>query len=702
MLKRTFKQLLHISQNAVDAEDKYRPSIPPSDFLFFLHLPNEILFHIFSFLDVKALGRTGRVCVEFCEIHDDPTLWRCLLEKKYGKVGLVINKPVSPKRAQVRRKRRSGSFFVDANNNPMETPRAPSLPLFPTLSPNLSSDLPDTSPTPGEPSPLPPPVLPTPTPAPPLPAPAAPATPVLIMGDADEMDPVNYTSYVKKTIRTVHDVANSTDYEGWDFKEVVRSCVDYNSIAEAMKHLHSEHKCRILVREGTYRETIKIEVPVEIIGIGRMEKILVENNSTANLVTIDTKDSKQIKSFTVLKNLTLCQTGNKLEGGRSSPFFCMMLRSGDILVEKNILISESCSTVCVQHHKGVAILRGNSISGASAGVSIFKCRPDMTVDGNDIHDTGCAGIEIRPGTNPLIVRNKIHNSRSAGIFVFHNSSPISPFHVQGTIIRNDIFENDLSGVDISAGARPMLRHNNIRNGKSIGILIHDGGKGVIEKNEIHHNTKCNIFVQQSGAPIIRKNKIHSSGVGFSGIGEGAAGELVGNAIYNHESEGIGLLYKADPIVRNNKIFANKKAGVVVSHEGRGTFEGNEIYRNAGGGFNIQQREVPAMRDNHVHDNEAVPEDIKRCVMNNECTFSCTGYTFRPQTWFYCDTCAPQKDLGCCESCAKTCHEGHKLSEQKYSQFFCDCGAEWDCKLVKGDRRKAMLQSPVSVTATQSS
>ena len=60
---------------------------------------------------------------------------------------------------------------------------------------------------------------------------------------------------------------------------------------------------------------------------------------------------------------------------------------------------------------------------------------------------------------------------------------------------------------------------------------------MIEKNEIHHNTKCNIFVQQAGTPVIRKNKIHSSGVGFSGIGEGVGGEIVGNSIYDHESEG---------------------------------------------------------------------------------------------------------------------------------------------------------------------
>ena len=140
------------------------------------------------------------------------------------------------------------------------------------------------------------------------------------------------------------DSEKATDYESWNFKDVCRCCVDYNSISEAFKHLPSEGKSRILIREGmfsfilvsnskwhitgTYRESIKIEFPVEVIGIGRVEKIVVENLNPTNLLTIDTKDSKYLcfihtsantnfdwarlqKSFSVVKNLTLNQAGSK-------------------------------------------------------------------------------------------------------------------------------------------------------------------------------------------------------------------------------------------------------------------------------------------------------------------------------------------------------------------------------------------------------
>lgn len=75
MIKRAMKHILHISSNnTIDAEDRYR-AVASYDFTFFSNLPNEILLLIFSFLDVKTLGRAGRVCMEFNEISEFPDLW---------------------------------------------------------------------------------------------------------------------------------------------------------------------------------------------------------------------------------------------------------------------------------------------------------------------------------------------------------------------------------------------------------------------------------------------------------------------------------------------------------------------------------------------------------------------------------------------------------------------------------------------------
>ena len=57
-----------------------------------------------------------------------------------------------------------------------------------------------------------------------------------------------------------------------------------------------------------------------------------------------------------------------------------------------------------------------------------------------------------------------------------------------------------------------------------------------------------------------------------------------------------------------------------------------------------------------------------------CTFNLTKKQFTKQFWYSCYTCVYSSNAGCCLTCAATCHKGHNLSEPRYSDFFCDCGA----------------------------
>jgi hypothetical protein len=68
-------------------------------------------------------------------------------------------------------------------------------------------------------------------------------------------------------------------------------------------------------------------------------------------------------------------------------------------------------------------------------------------------------------------------------------------------------------------------------------------------------------------------------------------------------------------------------------------------------------------------------EIDECLRNHVCTFVSTGPQFAVQLWYVCMECGLDGSKGCCESCANTCHKGHKLIKQpKAGQFFCDCGA----------------------------
>jgi serine/threonine protein kinase len=94
----------------------------------------------------------------------------------------------------------------------------------------------------------------------------------------------------------------------------------------------------------------------------------------------------------------------------------------------------------------------------------------------------------------------------------------------------------------------------------------------------------------------------------------------------------------------------------------------------------------------------VPVPIQKAVEAGYCTLSLTKYPCG-QYFFNCKTCKLIGNEGCCASCARICHSGHKLSKKKYSvAFFCDCqGCKINCpdepsaQLLKDNLEKEALQ-----------
>jgi hypothetical protein len=67
-----------------------------------------------------------------------------------------------------------------------------------------------------------------------------------------------------------------------------------------------------------------------------------------------------------------------------------------------------------------------------------------------------------------------------------------------------------------------------------------------------------------------------------------------------------------------------------------------------------------------------------CIEKGICTFKNTGKKYSIQSWYQCKTC----DTYCCIVCKEQCHNGHQLSEESKSEFFCDCGAgNVNCKAL---------------------
>jgi F-box protein 11 len=198
--------------------------------------------------------------------------------------------------------------------------------------------------------------------------------------------------------------------------DVFPSRGDFTSIGTAIQA--AQPGDRILVRPGRYQEGLVVDKPLEILGDGPVADIEVETRG-ASVLSFKASIGRVV-------NLTLRQAG------------------GD---------------------------------GTWFGVDITQGR--LELEGCDIasQSSGCVGI--RGGADPRLRRNRIHDSKQTGVYVYDSGL--------GTLEDNDITANSLSGVEIKRGGHPTVRGNRINRNGYRAVYVWDGGRGMIADNDLTGN-----------------------------------------------------------------------------------------------------------------------------------------------------------------------------------------------------------------------
>lgn len=236
-----------------------------------------------------------------------------------------------------------------------------------------------------------------------------------------------------------------------------RGMGDYTTIVAALAAAQPGE--RILVRKGVYEGALTIDKPLELVGDGQPGDVEVRA-SGSNVIVFTASQGR-------IANLTLRQTG----GGEG---FC--------------------------------------------GVNIAAGR--LELEDCDISSQSHACVAIHDSANPIVRRNRIHDGKSGGVYVYDQG--------QGLLEDNDIFANAFSGVSIKTGAAPTLRHNRIHDGKESGVYIYDQGQGLLEDNDIFANADAGVAITMDAAPTLRHNRIHKNGYEAIWVYEQGGGVFEGN------------------------------------------------------------------------------------------------------------------------------------------------------------------------------
>jgi serine/threonine protein kinase len=344
---------------------------------------------------------------------------------------------------------------------------------------------------------------------------------------------------------------------------------DYRTIGEALKNLPAG--ARILVRAGTYSESLLIDKEIEIAAEPSGGAII--ESQDAPCVTIKTDQA-------TVRGLVL--RGRAAEkGGRQ---FAVDIPQGRALIENCNITSDSLAAVAVYGAATTPTIRGTTIhDGLGPGISFYD-RAQGTVEDCDITANVSAGVEIKEGANPTIRNSRIHNGKSNGLLV--SASGI------GVIENCDIYRNAASDVAITSGGNPVFRGGRVHDGKSSAVLVYAGGNGTFDGVEIFAagsmgtDEPSNVEIKESSNPIFRGCRIRDGRGAGVHISKNSQGTIEACEIHGNGGPGVQI-EASNPAVRRSKIYDSAGPGIQILDGSAANVEETEIYRSGSAGIEIE-------------------------------------------------------------------------------------------------------------------
>jgi hypothetical protein len=258
----------------------------------------------------------------------------------------------------------------------------------------------------------------------------------------------------------------------------------YSSINQAIRS--AGPGARISVRPGVYRESLIVDKPIQIMGDGPTEQIIVESQDSPCLI-LRAREGE-------VRGLSLhCY----VEDDRAD---CpaIDIGYGQMLLEGCDVVSNS--SVCI------------SIHGPGAAPTIRQCR---------IHDGSNYGVWLWDNAAGLVEECEIVGMSGAGIMISGDTmeearqmaeSILADMPDKPSAVDDPLSES--TGNTQPAGltsARPIARRCTIHGGQDHGVWVHYKGRGAIEHCRIFDNAMAGVWVDQKSESAIRHCGINRNG-----------------------------------------------------------------------------------------------------------------------------------------------------------------------------------------------
>ena len=235
---------------------------------------------------------------------------------------------------------------------------------------------------------------------------------------------------------------------------------DYNAIATALHN--ARPGARIRVEPGVYhqREVLRIERPVEIVGLGAPGSVVVEaEENVADCFLIRT-------SGVTIRNMAITSRNRHAIKNTASG---TLIEDCDLVGPHNVVYTGEANTMLTLRR---CKLHGSVNNGAWIhGAAVIE---DCEFFGNRWE-----GVIVSDTANFVMRGGKVHDNGRAGVR-FHDQS-------KGSVEGCTIFGNRLSGVQIDATGHGSVFQCQIHRNSAFGITVKEQGEAVAERNDLSGN-----------------------------------------------------------------------------------------------------------------------------------------------------------------------------------------------------------------------
>lgn len=299
----------------------------------------------------------------------------------------------------------------------------------------------------------------------------------------------------------------------------------------------------------------------------------------------------------------------------------IMLRGARITLNANRIRDGRGDGVCCTDADQSTITANNVFNNNQVGLRLMGFETNPSIEQNHVRVNKQHGFVIEEGASGHINNNEVYGNFENGFVLLraanamlsqnkvikHQVGVLFDKKSSGTLIDNDIQENEIYGVNMIGESIPTMRKNRVHHCKDVGVGIGDEAKGLLEDNEI---CSCSIGIELSGKalPFIKKNRVYDTEYGIT-VSDGAGGKIDENRINSITKTGIDVSLGGHPRVYGNKIYNCKGVGLCVRDNGMGEYERNNIYNNVGHNVEViasgkDEPEKLVMKRNNMYDGDA--------------------------------------------------------------------------------------------------